>query len=201
MKKTTFKNELEKRISILTLAERQRILTFYEETIEDSMEDGMSEEEAVANLGDMDSIVKDILLENHIVSPDKKEKLFAGMDAKWRYLLLFLTSPLWFSVGIIACAGAFCIYLLIAVGYFLIGCLLFMPALFAFSAVVVIPFQLFQNFQYCVFIFGLGLCGLGGSIYVAMEIKGWFQSFTKKAEAFHHWLTSSIHVLKEKVVY
>lgn len=75
MKKTTFKNELEKRISILTLAERQRILTFYEETIEDSMEDGMSEEEAVANLGDMDSIVKDILLENHIVSPDKKEKI------------------------------------------------------------------------------------------------------------------------------
>lgn len=61
MKKDEFLKKLEKRLSILNEEERQDILDEYKDHLEKKMKDGMSEEEAVQDFGDFDTLVKDIL--------------------------------------------------------------------------------------------------------------------------------------------
>lgn len=59
MNKTQFLEELSRRLEGLSDAERRIALDFYAELISDRMEEGMSEEEAVAALGSIDQIVRD----------------------------------------------------------------------------------------------------------------------------------------------
>lgn len=201
MEKKKFKEVLEARISILTPAERQRILTFYEETIEDSMEDGMSEEEAVAKLGDLDTIVKDILAENHIVLLEKKAGIFGGMDKKWKYVLLFLLSPLWASVSCAALAFVCSVYLLIGCGFLALLSVCIMPFLCIVCAIIVVPFQLFLNFSYSLLVIGLAvLCG-GWAIHVYLNFKTWWSWMYDHACAWTRLVTTSISTICEKVVH
>lgn len=201
MEKKKFKEVLETRISILTPAERQRILTFYEETIEDSMEDGMSEEEAVAKLGDLDTIVKDILAENHIVLPEKKASIFGGMDKKWRYVLLFLLSPFWASVSCAALAFVFSVYLMFGCGFMILICVGMMPYLCIAGAILVVPFQLFENLSYSLLVTGLAvLCG-GLAILVYLNFKTWWNYVYDRSCAWTRLVNTSISTIYEKVVH
>lgn len=200
MEKKTFKEVLEKRISILTPIEQQRILTFYEETIEDSIEDGMSEEEAVAKLGDMDTIVKDILAENHIVFQEKKGSILGEMNKKWKYLLLFLTSPLWASVSCAALAFVVSVYILIGCCFMTLICVGIMPFLCIVGAILVVPFQLFQNLPYTLLVSGLAfLCG-GLAILVYLDFKSWWRWMYDRSCAWTRLVMTSISTICEKVV-
>lgn len=60
MKKREFLRELEKRLQALPPEERRRSVDFYAEIIADKMEDGMSEQEAIEELGDMEDIVRSV---------------------------------------------------------------------------------------------------------------------------------------------
>lgn len=60
MKKSEFIDELCRRLRLLPPDEAQRTVLFYSEAIDDRMEDGMTEEEAVESLGSLDDIVRDV---------------------------------------------------------------------------------------------------------------------------------------------
>lgn len=57
MTKSEFLDELCRRIKMLPPEETERAVSFYSEAIDDKVESGMTEEEAVASLGSMDDIV------------------------------------------------------------------------------------------------------------------------------------------------
>ena len=61
MTKNEFLQALDARLDGLTDAERQGILDYYGEIIDDSAEDGMGEEAAVALLGDVGAIARELL--------------------------------------------------------------------------------------------------------------------------------------------
>lgn len=61
MKKEEFLKKLEKKLSILNEEERKDILDEYKSHIEKKIKDGMTEEEAVKDFGDFETLVKDIL--------------------------------------------------------------------------------------------------------------------------------------------
>ena len=63
MKRIEFLNQLKAQLWALPEADIQCSLDYYSEMIDDRMEDGLSEEEAVAAIGDLDEIVKQILNE------------------------------------------------------------------------------------------------------------------------------------------
>ncbi len=78
MKKDEFLKKLEKRLSILNEEERQDILDEYKGHIEKKIKAGMTEEEAVKDFGDFDTLVKDILSAykiNEDYSKSSSEKL------------------------------------------------------------------------------------------------------------------------------
>ena len=99
MNKQEFLDRLRKGLSGLPLAEREERLLFYSEMIDDRMEEGLTEEEAVAAIGSLEEILNS-------VGKLKEKKHFKP----WIVGLLILGSPLWFSLVVTAAAVALSVY-------------------------------------------------------------------------------------------
>lgn len=103
MKRNEFLNQLRARLWALPEADKQRSVDYYSEMIDDRMEDGLTEEEAVAAIGDLDEIVKQILQETPrppaAPQPPKQQKAQQSNWKIWVVILLILGSPLWISLA------------------------------------------------------------------------------------------------------
>ena len=110
MTKLEFISSLYERLSGVPKKELEDRISFYVEAIEDRIEDGLSEEEAVADVGSVDDIASAILSEIPLASlvKDKikpKKKLRA-----WETTLIAVGSPIWFPLLIAAIAVIFALY-------------------------------------------------------------------------------------------
>ena len=103
MKRSEFLEELKARLWAMPEGDIQNSLDYYSEMIDDRMEDGLSEEEAVAAIGNLDEIVKQILTETprppQVVEPIKKQKPEQKNTKTWLILLAVLGSPVWLPVA------------------------------------------------------------------------------------------------------
>jgi len=110
MTKYKFLFTLRDRLSALPEEEVEEHLRFYAEMIEDRMEEGLSEDEAVAAVGRAEEIAAQILAD---AAPAPSTAAPAQAPARkprlrfWEILLLVLGSPLWLSL----LAAAFCVIL------------------------------------------------------------------------------------------
>ena len=91
MTKKAFLSELRAALSALPEQEQNERLRFYAEMIDDRMEDGMTEEEAVAAVGNTNEIAQRIHTEAAVQAPQQGVRV-------WLILLLVLGSPLWLSL-------------------------------------------------------------------------------------------------------
>ena len=95
MNKEDFLNELRKKLSGLPQDDLEERLSFYSEMIDDRVEDGKSQEEAVADIGTVDSVVEQIMADTPLALL-VKERVRPKRDLKaWEVLLLILGSPVW----------------------------------------------------------------------------------------------------------
>ena len=110
MTKLKFLLSLHDRLSHLPQDEVEERLSFYSEMIEDRMEDGLSEEEAVAAVGTVEEIAAQIEAE---LSPARPATVITepkrGLKA-WEIVLLVLGAPIWLSLLIAAVAVVFSLY-------------------------------------------------------------------------------------------
>ena len=99
MSKYEFLTNLRAKLWELPEEDKQRSVDYYAEMIDDRMEDGLSEEEAVAAIGDLDEIVKQILNETprppQVVESTPKQNKAKNKVAPWMIVLLVLGAPLW----------------------------------------------------------------------------------------------------------
>ena len=108
MKKQEFLDELKKALWALSEDEKKSSLEYYTEMIDDRMEDGLSEEEAVAAIGTLDEIVEQIMSESPhapaVVNQEEKQTAQPkqakekGRVQPWIIVLLILGAPLWISL-------------------------------------------------------------------------------------------------------
>ena len=95
MNKEDFLNELRKKLSGLPQDDLEERLSFYSEMIDDRVEDGKSQEEAVADIGTVDSVVEQIMADTPLALL-VKERVRPKRNLKaWEVLLLILGSPVW----------------------------------------------------------------------------------------------------------
>lgn len=102
MNKMEFLNNLSAQISMYPSEETNKSLDYYAEIIEDRIEDGMTEEEAVASLGFVEEIAEQIKCElpfSTIVKYKAKEKTNGGRVPVWAIILIVLGSPIWIAIG------------------------------------------------------------------------------------------------------
>ena len=91
MTKKEFLSRLRRSLSSLSRGEVRDSLSFYGEIIDDKIEEGFSERDAVASIGDIEEIVAQILKENGIErKPEKTKSLTSG-----QVLMLILGFPVW----------------------------------------------------------------------------------------------------------
>lgn len=105
--------ELHEKLSCLPEDEIEERLTFYNEMIADRMEEGFSEEEAVASVGSVDEIASQIIADASLIKLVK-----AKMKPKKRYgagviTLLILGFPLWFVILLMAFAVVLSLYIIL----------------------------------------------------------------------------------------
>lgn len=111
MNKPEFLTALEKGLSGLPKEEIDERILFYSEIIDDRMEDGLSQEEAVEEIGAVDEIVAQIKAETPL-SVIVKERIKPSRKLKvWEIILLVLGSPLWLSLVIALVAVILSVYI------------------------------------------------------------------------------------------
>lgn len=110
MKRLEFLLQLRERLSCLPQDDMEERLTFYNEMIDDLLEEGLSEQEAVAQIGNVDEIASQILQDTPL-STLVKERIKPKQRMKpWQIVLLAVGSPLWFSLLMAALAVGICLY-------------------------------------------------------------------------------------------
>ncbi len=113
MNKQEFLTSLRARLNGLPQEDIDERINFYEEMINDRIDDGKSEEEAVADIGSVDQIVEEIAQDTPL-SKLVREKIKPKRKLKaWEIILLILGFPLWFPLVLTAIILAFVFYLLI----------------------------------------------------------------------------------------
>ena len=110
MCKQEFLTQLRKGLSGLPQRDIEERLSFYSEMIDDRMEEGLSEEEAVLAVGSVEEIVSQIIGDIPLAKLAKERVKGNRRLKSWEIVLLVLGSPLWLSLGIAAFAVIFSVY-------------------------------------------------------------------------------------------
>lgn len=110
MSKQEFLAQLRKSLSGLPQDEIEERLAFYGEIIDDKMEEGLSEEEAVLTVGSVDEIVTQAVADIPLVKIAKERQRTKGKRSTGTTLLLVLGAPVWFSLGIAALSVLFSVW-------------------------------------------------------------------------------------------
>lgn len=85
-------------------------VTFYSEMIDDCMEEGFSEAEAVEQIGPVDAIISQIVAEVPLTKLVKEKITPKKKLGVWEIILLVLGSPIWLSLLIAVFAVVLAIY-------------------------------------------------------------------------------------------
>lgn len=113
MNKQEFLRALRKKLSDLPKKDADERIAFYGEMIDDGIEEGLSEEEAVEQIGSVEEIAAQIVSE---ISPSSiaKRKFKPQRRLKaWEIVLLTIGSPIWLSLFIAAFAVVFTAYVVV----------------------------------------------------------------------------------------
>ena len=98
MKKSEFLEQLKYRISGLPENDINERLDFYSEAIDDRIEEGKSEEDAVSEMGSIDDIVSQIASETPFVRLVKEKYKPKRSIKGWEIVLIILGFPIWFPL-------------------------------------------------------------------------------------------------------
>ena len=168
MNKQQFLESLRKALSGLPQDDIEERLTFYSEMIDDRREEGLTEEQAVAEIGTVDEIVSQIAAEIPLSRLVKERVRPKRALRVWEIVLLVLGAPLWLPLllaGIaVICANYVAVWAVI-ISLWAVEVSLAGSSLGGALAAVVVCFQ------------GRGITGialLGGGIFCAGATIFWF---------------------------
>ena len=171
MTKQLFLNELSAALHGLPREERYRTLRYYDELIDDRMEDGQSEEEAPASTG-------------------KGRKV-------WLIVLLALGFPLWGSLLLAAVIVLLCVYLCLFLPAFVLGVLALASLAGAVVGVAGTPFLILDVGLFAgglpagLFQLGLSVALLGLAVLSALGFYFTGKATVKAGRAIWRWIRRS----------
>lgn len=183
MNKSEFIAELKRRLSSLPQSDIEKYTDYYSEMIDDRIEDGLSEYEAVNDLGSIDSIISQILADapgkqpaavsSASAEPEKK-KLSAG----WIILIAVLTSPIWLPAISSALSAAFAIIIAVfsvIIALYAVDFALFVCGIVSLgaSAVEIYRFNILSAaicFGLCLMLIGFSVLLFFGANWLAKQV-------------------------------
>jgi len=130
--KQEFIDELRKKISGLPEKDIEERINFYSEMIDDRVEEGLSEEDAVSEIGSVDKIAEQIIADTPLTKIAKERVKPKREFAVWEIVLLILGAPIWLSLAVAALSVILSLYIVLlsvivsvwAVFASLVGCVI-----------------------------------------------------------------------------
>ena len=110
MTKQEFLSELREGLSGLPQDDIEERVNFYSEMIDDRIEEGLTESEAVLEIGSVESIIAQTIEELSLTKLAKENHKPNRRLKAWEIVLLALGSPIWLSLGIAAIAVIISLY-------------------------------------------------------------------------------------------
>ena len=110
MNKQEFLAQLRMGLSGLPQADMEERVAFYDEMIDDRTEEGLSEQDAIEQIGGVEQVISQIIADIPITRLVKKRMVPKKKLKAWVIVLLALGSPIWFSLGVAALAVIFSLY-------------------------------------------------------------------------------------------
>ena len=183
MKREEFTEALKLALRDLPEQEIQSSLAYFNEMIDDRIDEGMTEEEAVADLGRVDEIAAKLLAENQTLVERVKDKLMPKRRlAIWQIILLILGFPIWGSLLLAAVAILFS--MLVAVASIGLGAIAGILA--GFAMLFVGPFDFNHNLDgyllslaISCFSIGLGLLCISWLVQLFRFVKSRVKQYRK----------------------
>lgn len=173
MAKFDFLECLRNKLSGMPEEDINRFVDYYCEMIDDRIEDGMSEEEAVADIGSVDDIVAEILRTTPLAKLVKEKVKPKRKLRGWEIVLLCVGSPLWLSLGLAALCVVLAVYIVlwaIVVAFICVNVALFATALALFACVAGLAVQV--KIPELVMCLGAALIIGGLSLLMLLGVKG-----------------------------
>lgn len=113
MNKQEFLAQLRKGLSGLPQEDIEERLTFYSEMIDDRIEEGLPDSEAVSEIGSVDTIVTQIFADTPLTKLVKERVKSNRVLKDWEVVLLVLGSPIWLSLLLAAFVIILAVYIVI----------------------------------------------------------------------------------------
>lgn len=198
MSKQEFLEQLRKGLSGLPQDDIEERLMFYSEMIDDRMEEGLSEEDAVCEIGNIDEIISHIVADIPLTKLVKEKITPKNRLKAWEIVFLVLGSPIWLSLLIAAFAVILSLYVVLwsvaislwAVFGSLIGC--------AFGGIVAgIVFVCSGNVLTGIAMVGTGIVCAGLSIFMFYGCKAASKGILILTKKFAVW-TKNCLIKKEE---
>ena len=158
MRKQEFLNTLRAMLADLPEADVAERLNFYSEMIDDRIEEGLSEEEAVADLGSIEDIRVQIVKDTPIVKIIKEKVKPKRKLSTLEITLLIVGFPIWFPILISLAAVIFSVYVSLWAVIISVFAVEISFAAGAFAGIVAsIPMFILGNSAGALFLFGSGM--------------------------------------------
>lgn len=198
MTKNDFLSRLSVGLADLPQEDIKRVLDYYNEMIEDYKEDGMSEEQAINAVGNIDEIISQVINETSLPKLINERIKRHRVLSAWEIVLLILGSPIWLSllISVIACFIA--VY---AVIWSVVVC--FYAVVLSFAALALagifgsVPLFAMGNMGLAVIFIGLGLMGAGFMVLFFSGSNWVTKTIVKLSGKFLLWV-KTLFVRKEK---
>ena len=110
MNKQEFLSSLRKELSGLPQSDIEERITFYSEMIDDYIEDGILEDNAVSAVGNVDEIVTQVVADTSFVKIAKERVKPKRRLNVWEIILIILGSPIWISLFVAVVAVVLSVY-------------------------------------------------------------------------------------------
>ncbi len=111
MNKQEFLTKLRKGLYGLPYGDIEERISFYSEMIDDRIEDGISEEQAVCEIGNVEEIISQIVADTPFTQIVKERIKPKRRLSAWEIIFLVLGSPIWLSLLIALFAVIFSVYI------------------------------------------------------------------------------------------
>lgn len=191
MTKQEFLQQLSAKLEGVPEEEKLKSIDFYSEMMDDRMEDGMSEEEAVEAVGTVDDAVKEILSSIPLSDLIRSRKDSRGKLKTWQIVLLAVGSPVWVPLLIAFFAVLLALYVAlwaVVVSFFAADIALFVSGIASVIVGIAAIFRLGSTWALAAV--GGGLILTGGSVMLIVPLSKLAKATAKLAKVIVLWIKS-----------
>lgn len=172
MTKNEFIHELNELLYVLPQSEKKRSIDYYSEMIDDRIEDGESEDEATAKIGNPKAIAADIISNIPLYDTIKTEINNRRKKNTLLIVLAVMASPIWLSLLIVLFAAALSVYIsLWSIALSIIAATVGIVCGAAGGIIISVIMAVTEPIQDALFIFGCSLILAGISVFLFYAIK------------------------------